>query len=125
VGLNAWAWHERSTLEDQRAAVRQILTQTFPDVRVVVDAPVQMERAVAVLRQATGAVSSRDLETILGALSTVAPTGKSINAIEYGAGEVRVKGLELPPDAARALLSAGYTARIDGDSLLVRQETAP
>ncbi len=125
VGLNAWAWHERSTLEDQRAAVRQILTQTFPDVRVVVDAPVQMERAVAVLRQATGAVSARDLETILGALSTVAPAGKNINAIEYGAGEVRVKGLALSPDATRALSSAGYTARIDGDSLLVRQETAP
>lgn len=125
VGLNAWAWHERSALERQRAAVRQILTQTFPDVRVVVDAPVQMEREVAMLRQATGAVSGRDLETILGALSTVTPAGKNINAIEYGAGEVRVKGLALSPDATRALLSAGYTARINGDSLLVRQETAP
>lgn len=125
VGLNAWAWHERRALEDRRAAVRQVLTQTFPDVRVVVDAPVQMEREVALLRQATGAASGRDLETILGALSTVAPTNKSVNAIEYGAGEVRVKGLELAPDATRALLRAGYAARIDGDSLLVRQEATP
>jgi general secretion pathway protein L len=125
AGLYAWAWHERSALEAQRAAVRQVLTQTFPDVRVVVDAPVQMEREVAVLRQATGAVSSRDLETILGALSTVAPAGKSIDAIEYAAGEVRVKGLALTPDATRALRRAGYTARIDGDSLVVRQEAAP
>lgn len=125
VGLNAWAWHERSALEQQRGAIRQVLTQTFPEVHVVVDAPVQMEREVAVLRQATGAASGRDLETILGALSTVAPANKSIGAIEYGAGELRVKGLELSSDATRALLHAGYAARIDGDNLLVRQETAP
>ncbi|TAM47997.1 MAG: general secretion pathway protein GspL [Burkholderiaceae bacterium] len=124
IGLNAWAWHERSALEHERTAVRQVLTQTFPSVRVVVDAPVQMEREVAALRQATGAVSGHDLEAILAKISTATPVNKSVNAIEYGAGEVRVKGLDLSADATRALLTAGYTVHTDGDSLVVRQETA-
>ena len=123
IGLNAWAWHERSALEHERTAVRQVLTQTFPSVRVVVDAPVQMGREVAALRQATGAVSAHDLEAILATLSSATNTNKSVNAIEYGAGEVRVKGLDLTADATRALLAGGYTAKTDGDSLLVRQET--
>lgn len=128
AGLNAWAWHERATLEQERTQVRTALTQTFPNVRVVVDAPVQMEREVAALRQATGAASRRDLESLLAALGTATPAGKSVNAVEYVAGEMRVKGLDLSAaDAAgatRTLLAAGYTARPDGDSLLVRQEVA-
>ena len=54
IGLNAWAWKERSALQAKRDAVRTTLTTTFQSVRVVVDAPVQMEREVAALRQATG-----------------------------------------------------------------------
>ena len=46
VGLNAWAWRERSALEEKREAIRRTLTQTFPQVKVVVDAPVQMEKEV-------------------------------------------------------------------------------
>src|SRR3989344_5137053 len=61
VGLNAWAWQERKALAAKQAAVRSTLTQTFPKVQVVVDAPVQMERELAQLRQAAGAVSARDL----------------------------------------------------------------
>lgn len=128
AGLNAWAWRERSTLEQERTAVRAALTQTFPNVRVVVDAPVQMEREVAALRQATGAASGRDLESLLGALSAAAPASKSVNAIEFVAGEIRVKGLDLNPgetaSANRTLQAAGYVARPEGDSLLVRPEAA-
>ena len=128
VGLNAWAWHETNALEQQRAMIGRILTQTFPSVHVVVDPALQMEREVAALRQATGAPSKRDLEQLLGALSIAAPANKSINAIEFGSGEIHIKGLDLTAseaaDATRTLLAAGYTTQVDGDNLLVRQETA-
>ncbi len=128
AGLNAWAWHERVTLEQERTQVRAALTQTFPNVRVVVDAPVQMEREVSALRQASGAASGRDLESLLAVLGAAAPAGKSVYAIEYVAGEIRVKGLGLSAaqaaDTLRTLAATGYTARADRDSLLVHQEQA-
>ena len=129
VGLNAWAWRERSALDDKRVAVRRALTDTFPQVKVVVDAPIQMEREVAALRQLTGATSRGDLEAMLGALSTASPPGRLASALEFSAGELRVKGLAATPDEARtisgALKGQGYAANLQGDTLVVTQEGRP
>jgi general secretion pathway protein L len=123
LGLNAWAWRERSALDDKREAVRQTLTQTFPQVKVVVDAPVQMEREVAALRQRTGATSGRDLEAMLGALATSLPSPRPISGLEYSGGELRIKGLGYSPDEARgaavALKRQGYSATLQGDTLVI------
>ena len=129
VGLNAWAWRENSALQAQQATVRSTLTQTFPGVQVVVDAPLQMEREVALLRQSTGGVSGRDLEAILGSLSAVAPANRAATAIEFAAGEARIKGLGLDASEASSiatrLQAQGYAARTDGDSLRVKLEGTP
>ncbi len=126
VGLNAWAWKEQSALKAQRAAIEGALTKTFPQVRVVVDAPLQMERQVAVLRQSTGASSGRDLEAMLAALGAALPTTQKASAIEFAAGEVRLKGLNLEP-AELALLAAqlkgqNYQARQESDALVVQAQ---
>lgn len=125
VGLNAWAWRERSALDDKRQAVRNTLTQTFPQVKVVVDAPVQMEREVAALRQLTGATSGRDLEAMLGALSTASPPQRPVSGLEFVNGELRIKGLAYSAEEARnvaaALRSQGYSATMQGETLLVTQ----
>jgi general secretion pathway protein L len=129
VGLNAWAWRERAALEDKRDAVRRTLTQTFPQVKVVVDAPVQMEKEVAALRQLTGATSGRDLEAMLGALSTAAPPQRPISALDFTGGELRVKGLALSADEARtaaaALRSLGYTATPQGEAIVIAPAGTP
>ena len=126
VGLNAWAWREQSTLQSKQQAVRGTLQQTFPGVKVVVDAPVQMEREVALLRQATGGVSGRDLEAMLGALAQALPADKALQALEFSGAEARLKGASLSPEqintAAAQLRAAGYSLRQDGDTLLVRAE---
>jgi general secretion pathway protein L len=129
VGLNAWAWRERSALEDRRDAVRKTLTQTFPQVKVVVDAPVQMEREVAALRQLTGAASGRDLEAMLGALGTASPPQRPVSALEFANGELRLKGLAYSADEARnvaaALKAQGLSAVLQGETLVVTQGAAP
>jgi general secretion pathway protein L len=129
LGLNAWAWRERSALDDKRAAIRRTLTQTFPQVKLVVDPPVQMEKEVAALRQLTGSTTARDLEAMLAALSTTAPTGRSAAALEFSGGELRVKGLASSPDEARmvgaGLKSRGYSSVLQGDSLVLTQEATP
>ncbi|MBI5276436.1 MAG: general secretion pathway protein GspL [Burkholderiales bacterium] len=129
AGLNAWALKERQSLEAKRVAVRQALTQTFPNVKVVVDAPVQMEREVALLRQQAGVASGRDMESMLAALSMAAPPGRTAAAVEFNGNELRVRGLRLTADEVRPvasnLKSLGYGATLQGDVLVVVQEAAP
>ena len=129
VGLNAWAWQERQALAAKQSAVRAALTQTFPKVQVVVDAPVQMERELAQLRQAAGSVSARDLEPLLAAAGAALPDGRLPTSIEYTPGELRLRGVTLAPDEESALSArlqaAGYRARLDDGSLLLRTEVSP
>jgi general secretion pathway protein L len=125
LGLNAWAWRERSALEAKREAARRTLTQTFPQVKVVVDAPVQMAREVAALRQQTGTTTGRDLEAMLGALATASPPDRPVGAIDFSGGELRVKGLASTPEIAATLKSRGYSALAQGDTLVLTQEGTP
>ncbi|SFD84545.1 type II secretion system protein GspL [Paracidovorax konjaci] len=129
VGLNAWAWQERQALAAKQAGVRNALTQTFPQVQVVVDAPVQMEREVARLRQEAGGVSARDLEPLLAAAGGALPGGRLPTAIEYAAGELRLRGIELQPaelSAANERLAAtGYRAQVRDGAVLLREGDRP
>jgi general secretion pathway protein L len=128
VGLNAWAWKERAALDRKRETVRTLLTQSFPNVRAVVDPPVQMEREVAALRQLTGGASGRDLETVLGIVAPLAP-GRSVTAVDYSGSEVKLRGLAANENEARPLLQGlraqGYAASMQGDTLVVRTEAQP
>lgn len=123
LGLNAWAWREHSSLDRKREAIRQTLVQTFPNVKVVVEPAVQMEREVAALRQTTGAISSRDLEAMLGALSGAPLSSRVPSAVEYSASELRVKGLNLDADQAEQVASSlsaqGYSAVQQGETLVI------
>lgn len=128
VGLNAWAWKERNALDAKRAAVRSLLTQTFPSVKLVIDAPLQMAREVAALQQATGGVVTADLEPMLGALAASLQPGRVPTAIDFSAGQLRLRGLGLPAaefaSLKTALSSRGYSARSEGDLVLVQAEAA-
>jgi general secretion pathway protein L len=129
LGLNAWAWKERSSLAAKRESVRRVLTTTFPQVKLVVDAPLQMEKEVALLRQTAGATSNRDMEAMLGELAAVAPPQRPPTSIDYSAGELRVKGIaSIPPDAAalaESLRARGYAAELRGDALVMSVREAP
>ena len=129
IGLNLLAWRTQDELAARRAANQALLTETFPQVKVVVDAPVQMAREVANLRQATGAASARDLEPMLQAFGQLALVQQASAAIEFTAGELRLKGV---PVAAAVLAEAnarlrplGYQLRTEGDAAVLRQEAAP
>ena len=101
---------------------------TFPKVRVVVDAPVQMEREVAALRQATGAASGRDAEAMLAALAAATPPGTTAASVEFNGAELRVKGLgaaTAQPALAAGLQAQGYAVRTEADSLVMTQRGTP
>lgn len=129
VGLNVWAWQERQALTAKQAGVRHALTQTFPHVKVVVDAPVQMERELVQLRQAAGSMGPRDLEPMLAAAAVALPVTRPPAQIEYANGELRLRGMGLAPEefatVNQSLATQGFSARLQDDALLVRAEGQP
>ena len=129
MGIDGWNWKEQSALADKRAAIREVLTSTFPDVKVVVDAPLQMARAVSDLQRQTGTATGADLETMLLQFYSMAPAATAPAAIEFAAGELRIKGMD-PTAKGTARITAklagmGYQARLEGDTLVMQQERRP
>ena len=129
LGLNLWAWQERHSLAAKQASVRSALTQTFPHVKVVVDAPVQMERELARLRQAAGALSAQDLEPLLALSARALPATWQASAIDYSGGQLRLRGPALSADEQRhasdTARASGYQLHTEGDSVQVRAATSP
>ncbi len=73
VGVNAWAWHLRHAIAERQATQEALLRATFPNVRAVLDAPLQMRRETEVLRIAAGRAGESDLEALLGAAASAWP----------------------------------------------------
>ncbi len=128
-GLNAWAWQLDSAVRSKQQGVKTLLVQTFPGVRVVVDAPVQMQRELALLRQASGALANDALEAMLAGVGALLPMGAHASGIDYGSGELALNGLALSGPAfdvvRERLQSQGLAARLDGERLVIRAGVAP
>ncbi len=123
IGLNAWSYKQAAQVQDKRAQMNQLLTQTFPNVKAVVDVPLQMQRELSTLRQAQGQLSSRDFESIYGRFSAVAGVNIAPDAIEYVANEVYIRGSGMVASQLDALLPrlqyAGLGVRSDAQALIV------
>ena len=77
LGLNLWAWHQQRQVDERRLATTQLLRSTHPQVRAVLDAPVQMQRETDTLRSAAGRAGDTDLETMLGVVAAAWPEGQA------------------------------------------------
>lgn len=120
VALQAWSWTTRQGWQDTRQAMEQMLRTQFPDTRVVVDAPQQMAREVARLRQGSGELSASDFESMMNALGSLWPAGQVPASVRFEAGQLSLGGLELgAPDherLARGLAERGYRWQVQGRS---------
>jgi general secretion pathway protein L len=129
VGLNAWAWHQARETQDRQAEAARILQTTFPKVRVVLDAPLQMQREMHALEQAAGQLGPQDMEAQLQALAAAVPPDAMLSAIEFADQRLRAKGLSTA-DAdverlAQALRPRGLGVQRDGDVLRVAPLGSP
>jgi general secretion pathway protein L len=131
IGLNAWAWKQSAAVQDKRAQMNQLLTQSFANVKVVVDAPLQMQRELATLRQAQGQLSGRDFESIYGRFTGIAGINTAPSAIDFVANEVQIRGSGLSSSQMDALLPrlqyAGLAVRSEAQALIIshRDLTTP
>ena len=123
LGLNALAWRERSDLQAQQAALHHILTTTFPSVTLVIDAPLQMQRAVDALQQKSGSTSSTDMEPLLAALAGVLAAGQTPQQIHFADHALHVQGLTLDnhTTAIARLQAQGLSLRQDSNDTWVLQ----
>jgi general secretion pathway protein L len=120
VGLNAWAWQQRQTVASLKHRIDDLFLATFPKVRDVLDAPLQMQRQTDALRSAAGLVGDADFEPQLAAVASAWPDGRApAESIRFDAGH-----LSLPlagwTAAQRAqfesrLRAAGWALRDSGD----------
>ncbi|MCU0927865.1 MAG: type II secretion system protein GspL [Burkholderiaceae bacterium] len=84
VGLNLWAWHQRGEIGQRQQAMVELLREAHPQVRAILDAPLQMERETAVLRAAAGRAGEGDLEALLQAAAQAWPEDRGpVDALRF------------------------------------------
>ena len=109
----------------------RILQETFPQTTVVVDAPLQMAREVARLRQASGQLAPHDLESLLSALGQALPQGMSApTQLVFQPGQLQVQGLTLTAvqqqSIEQTLQRQGYRWRAeDGGGVITAPRNTP
>ena len=117
VGVQAHTWQQRRLLQHKQAQIHAVAQQAFPQLSVIVDAPLQMQRALHGLQQAAGVVAPDDFEALAaaaaGALQTV---GAGIEAVEYSGQQLRVRlpaqaQLDLPR-LQQALAGSGVRVQV-------------
>ena len=130
AGLNVWAWKTRSNWQAQQASWTQILRETFPQTRVVIDAPLQMKQQVDRLRQNSSALAPGDLEAMLSALGQALPTHVAAPPQwRYQAGQLRPIGWPLTAKDQQTIQQQlgpqGYQLQAEGDNWLMRLTGSP
>jgi general secretion pathway protein L len=92
VGLNLWAWHQRSAIESRRTAIQALVKKTFPRVG---DADVQRDPAAVMLRETqalrtlAGKAGDSDLEPMLQAAAAAWPGERPpVENLRYESGKL-------------------------------------
>jgi general secretion pathway protein L len=91
VGLNAWGWRLHHLIEARRAAEVSVLQTTYPQVRAVLNAPLQMERENETLRVLAGQPASTDMESLLQAAALGWPPGAVVQSLSYDGSSVTLQ----------------------------------
>lgn len=131
AGLNAWALQLSRQVDARTEAAAALLRASFPEVRAVLDAPVQMERETERLRAGAGKVGPSDLEALLAVAAQAWPDGlPPAQALRFEAGRLSLGAPGLGAEQLAALRErlrpAGYDAEwSEGQVHLFRGQGRP
>ncbi|WP_119156822.1 type II secretion system protein GspL [Caldimonas tepidiphila] len=128
IGLNAWAWEQRQAVAERQRAMVAMLQQAHPQVRAVLDAPVQMRRETELLRVRAGRPGDGDLETLLQAAATAWPRGRQIQGLRFEPGVLTLDASNWNEDEmnrfASTLQPGGWQVQREGSRLVLRRAAA-
>jgi general secretion pathway protein L len=127
LGLNLWAWQIQTHIAEQHSSLSRILTTTFPQVKIVVDAPIQMRRELGQLKKNSAQAQDTDLDVMLQILSTQWPAGASLTQLDYRGGALRIGNFE--PEVLQSLSQSlgqdsPYSFDIQGAQAVIHSKEA-
>jgi general secretion pathway protein L len=130
VGLNLWAWHQRSEIADRRVQMASLLTTTYPHVRSVLDASAQMQSETDTLRAAAGRPGETDLETLLGAAAAAWPEDRPpVDNLRYDNGRLSIAAAGWTPEQIEhfrgRLRPGGWAVEVAQGRLLLSRAQGP
>jgi general secretion pathway protein L len=121
-------WQERQLLAAKQQRIRQTLTEVFPHITLILDAPVQMQRELAVLQRNRGSLSLNDLEVVLHELGGKVPAD-ALLGIESNASVTRLQFASGAENVVQALATAlqqrGWRVQTTGLVLELRRTANP
>lgn len=128
LGLNAYAWTQRQALSAKREAMDQLLRTAHPGVKVVLPAPLQMQRETDRLRAVAGRPGPGDFESLLGAAAAAWPDGAGPSAaLRFEGGKLTLTAAWPEPQAQQfreRLRALGYGAELaEGRAVISRDVT--
>lgn len=89
VGLNLQAWQQQRLMAERQQAMDRLLKESHPQVRAVLDAPLQMRRETELLRAAAGRTGDADFEPMLALAAQAWPAGlPPVQALRYEPGKL-------------------------------------
>jgi len=128
IGINLWAWQERSEIEQKKQAMVSLLKASHPQIGTIVDAPIQMRRATEKLRAAAGRVGDSDLESALAVAAQAWPDGQApAQTLRFESGKLTLTVGAWPGDQIERfrsrLRTAGWAVDFaDGRLVLSRRD---
>lgn len=105
LGLNFISFQRESELKGLSDQIKNVFTQTFPDIKILVDAPVQMTREVKKLQRLNGIEKDQGFEKMMRVLSYQYPNIQGINKIDFKTGELRLSGSFPEKNIGKEILS--------------------
>ncbi len=131
VGINLAAMKLRSTRSQLQSQVQTVVSEALPGAPAVLDARLQMQRALDTARTRAGVPTSTSVEALMGAAAQVLPDKTAISKLDYTPGQLqlglgsaqaaaaqaRCGILHLPCTAAGGVLTVGLSSGgLAGDS---------
>jgi general secretion pathway protein L len=102
LGLNVRAWTAEQAIDERRKAQAQLLQQAHPQVRSIVNAPLQMERETDLLRALAGKPGGGDLETLLALASGAWPESQGpMQSMRFFTGQLSLATNPWTPEELR------------------------
>ena len=113
-----------SAVDDKRQAQIALLKTVHPQVRAILDAPVQMQRETESLRTAAGRPGDADFESMLSAVASAWPEGQGpVQSLRFEPGQLTLAVAGWTDDQARQfrerLRPAGWSAEYAGGRMTV------
>lgn len=128
VGLNLWAWQQQQEMTAKKQAMVEVLRSAHPQVRAILDAPVQMQRETEALRAAAGKPGEGDLEALLHAAALAWPEDSPpVEALRFEPGRLTVSAAgwaDTQIEAFRGRMRAGGWAVEAADGRLTVSRAA-